>query len=45
MWGNSSSYRRDGQKQTNTKQRIWKTVVAIKKVKVSCEAVSIVKYK
>ena len=37
MWGNSSSYRRDDQlfdiwtEQTNTKQRIWKTVVAIKK--------------
>ena len=37
MWGNSSSYRRDDQtfdiwfEQTNTKQNIWKTVVAIKK--------------
>ena len=37
MWGNFSSYRRDDQifdvwsEQTNTKQRIWKTVVVIKK--------------
>ena len=36
MWGNSSLYNRDDQifhiwsEQTNTKQRIWKTVVAIK---------------